>query len=407
MNRLFHLSFFWSLVFVATTQGELLLHATFDEDTIDGDTVRDVSGNGFNGEILGEPESVTGVAGNAFEFFASDEDGIDFDIDEMLDAGTEDFSVSVWFDADPDGNAEFVVSKGNPTSRVPGWSIWMERTNVHVRGQQLDASNDDRFGMFEPNVDAGLHHVVLVLDRQEDVIRGYLDGQLMSSAGGGGSQTDQLIPNSEIFSDSPMLVGRRATDGAPLSGFVDDLQIYTQALTAEDAAFLFANPGMTIAGAANPFDYNGDGVLDIGDLDLLSAEVKAGTNNASFDVNGDGAVDSTDIAHYVEGPDTLNTWVGDANLDSEFNSGDLVSLFSAGQFEDGIAMNSTWASGDFNGDGEFDSGDFVAAFAGGGFEQGPRAAAAAVPEPTCFSLVLLPLLLLFRVRPACFVDSET
>lgn len=398
MNRISFCSFLLSTVFAVHAHAELLLHVTFDDETIDGTTVNDISGSGLNGEILGEPEFVDGVAGKAIEFFESDEDAVDFDIDEMLDPGTEDLSVSVWFDADPEGNAEFVVSKGNPTSRVPGWSIWMERTNVHVRGQQLDATNDDRFGMFEPDVEAGLHHVVLVLDRQQDVIRGYLDGELMSNPGGGGSQTDELIPDSEIISDSPMLVGRRASDGAPLSGFVDDLQIYTQALSAEDAAFLFANPGMTIGGAADPFDYNRDGVLDIADLELLSAEVKAGTNNVSFDVNGDGSVDAADIVQYVESPDSLNTWVGDANLDGEFNSGDLVSLFSAGQFEDGIAMNSTWTSGDFNGDGEFDSGDFVSAFAGGGFEQGPRAAAAAVPEPTCLSMLLLPVYLLIRIR---------
>ena len=75
------------------------------------------------------------------------------------------------------------------------------------------------------------------------------------------------------------------------------------------------------------------------------------------------------------------TYFGDANLDGEFNSGDLVAVFATGEYEDEIPNNSTWATGDWDGDGEFGSGDFVLAFAAGGYEQGPRERAAVVPEP--------------------------
>ena len=37
-------------------------------------------------------------------------------------------------------------------------------------------------------------------------------------------------------------------------------------------------------------------------------------------------------------------------------------VFQAGEYEDGIAANSSWAEGDWNADGEFDSQDFVFAF---------------------------------------------
>lgn len=150
-------------------------------------------------------------------------------------------------------------------------------------------------------------------------------------------------------------------------------------------------------GGGVPFDFNNDGVLDISDLDLLSAEVKAGTNGAPFDVTGDGAVDAADIVAYVTDPDKLNTYVGDSNLDGEFNSSDFVGLFTAGEYEDGVAMNSTWATGDFNGDGDFDSGDFVVAFNDGGFERGPRGASN-VPEPVGFGFILIVLGCLLRQR---------
>ena len=77
------------------------------------------------------------------------------------------------------------------------------------------------------------------------------------------------------------------------------------------------------------------------------------------------------------------------NLDGEFNSGDLLVIFQAGEFEDDVIGNSTWATGDWNGDADFDTGDLVFAFRDGGYERGPRRLVAMVPEPSGFILVML------------------
>jgi hypothetical protein len=159
------------------------------------------------------------------------------------------------------------------------------------------------------------------------------------------------------------------------------------------------NVALISFGSVGPIgDFNGDGVLDASDIDLLSAEVRAGTNTASFDLNNDGVVNNDDRIVMVES--LLGTFFGDSNLDGEFNSGDFVTVFTAGEYEDGISSNSTWATGDWNGDGEFDSSDFVTAFTTGGYEQGPRAAVAAVPEPASFGtfLVALGMLAISRRR---------
>ena len=83
----------------------------------------------------------------------------------------------------------------------------------------------------------------------------------------------------------------------------------------------------------------------------------------------------------------MNTYVGDSNLDGEFNSSDFVVVFTAGKYESGEAA--TYAEGDWNGDMLFNSSDFVAAFGQGGYERGPKPAA--VPEPSSMGsgLVLL------------------
>ena len=77
----------------------------------------------------------------------------------------------------------------------------------------------------------------------------------------------------------------------------------------------------------------------------------------------------------------LNTYVGDSNLDGEFNSKDLVEIFSANEYEDDTPLNSTWSEGDWNGDGDFNTSDLVYAFNVGGYVRRSVPAVAIVPEP--------------------------
>ena len=88
---------------------------------------------------------------------------------------------------------------------------------------------------------------------------------------------------------------------------------------------------------------------------------------------------------------------GDSNLDGVFDSGDLIDVFKEGQYEDTIALNSTWETGDWNGDGEFGTADLIVAFQAGGYSDSSVAATAPVPEPS-LHWILLPALWL-TIRP--------
>ncbi|MCA9217985.1 MAG: hypothetical protein KDB27_33170 [Planctomycetales bacterium] len=126
-------------------------------------------------------------------------------------------------------------------------------------------------------------------------------------------------------------------------------------------------------------DFNKDGVLDALDIDDLTAQLRGGANPSDYDLNSDGVVNQTDREIWVE--QLANTYFGDSNFDGQFDTGDLVTVFSAAEYEDGIANNSTWAEGDWDGDGDFGSGDLVFVFKRNEYEIGPRATHA-VPEPT-------------------------
>jgi hypothetical protein len=141
-----------------------------------------------------------------------------------------------------------------------------------------------------------------------------------------------------------------------------------------------------------PGDFNGNRVIDANDIDLLSEAIRTGSHDPDprMDLNEDGAIGPADRELWIHGDTFRFTYVGDANLDGEFNSGDLVAVFQAAEYEDSINANSGWATGDWNGDNEFDSSDLVFGFQDGGFELGPRKTpeVAKVPEPTAGLLAI-------------------
>jgi hypothetical protein len=65
---------------------------------------------------------------------------------------------------------------------------------------------------------------------------------------------------------------------------------------------------------------------------------------------------------------------GDVDRNGRFNSADLVRVFQAEKYDDGIPNNATFEEGDWNGDGDFDSADLVLAFQQTGYADAARVA---------------------------------
>lgn len=310
----------------------------------------------------------------------------------------ESFSFSIWVQPALTGTNQGIVARDNV------W--WPSPCNFYCLYIADDQSLVWRTGGEETIVtddgvigDGELHHIAVThLDTDgpdtgsADRSRIYLDGQLLDDATNPAEipSLDELADDNEIYQNI-WLGTRSSRDG--YAGEFDDFQFYNGELTGDEVASLFASPGSVIGGGATG-DFDGDGDLDIDDINQLVATAAAGSNTAAFDITGDAVVNRDDISAWL---DITNTWIGDSNLDGEFNSTDFVTVFQAGEYEDTTDGNSSWATGDWNGDGDFNSTDFVAAFQAGGYEQGPRPAAA-VPEPSSLALVLIGLLSLTAAR---------
>jgi hypothetical protein len=140
-------------------------------------------------------------------------------------------------------------------------------------------------------------------------------------------------------------------------------------------------------------DFNGNGVLDAGDIDLFCWGPWP-PGEPDHDLNDDGLVDKEDHRIWVK--ELKHTWYGDANLDLEFNSSDMVQVFAAGKYEK--EENATWEEGDWDCSLQFDSSDMVTAFADGGYEKRLPMDAEAVPEPASALLLIAGLIVIATCR---------
>ena len=142
-------------------------------------------------------------------------------------------------------------------------------------------------------------------------------------------------------------------------------------------------------------DHNGNGHLDAGDLNLQAEAMLSGSHPAEFDLTGDTLVDAADRLMWLH--DLKGAFVGDSDLDGEFNTLDFVEVFQDGLYETGQPTG--WAEGDWDGNLLFDTLDFVAAFTDGGYERGPYVGEAnAVPEPSSWLLLMFAALGVVAVR---------
>ena len=141
------------------------------------------------------------------------------------------------------------------------------------------------------------------------------------------------------------------------------------------------------------FDLNDS--CNLADIDMLIAEIAAGTNDAALDINGDGVVDLDDRDDWLSAAGSQNLasgnayLLGDGNLDGVVDVADF-NLWNGNKF----TSTAAWSQGDFNADGFSDVGDFNI-WNGTKFTSSLDTTAA-VPEPSALFWLLPMGLLAFR-----------
>ena len=256
-------------------------------------------------------------------------------------------------------------------------------TNRHLKlTQHIDAEDVASLDLGDADNDGD--HDLLVSFRVSG--RNDNDGPILYVNDGGQFTRTNVLPSVPTKSGSDSAFADMDSDG--------DLDL----LTYQDTGLIwFANDGDntwgtggTVVGDSRPYAEFGTADIDSdGDQDVLAFDrwfenqefgksfvehVRHwGAISAAVDVDQDGDLDLF-TAKYdrltlqkSQLVDLAGRIPGDSNGDGRFDSTDFVVVFQAGQYEDGISGNSTYATGDWNGDGEFDSADLVFAFQGGNY----------------------------------------
>jgi hypothetical protein len=305
-----------SLAAATCCHADLVAHYRFD-DASGATTANAVVANGGDGAIGANVTlGAAGVAGTAFTFSGG---ATQADIVDMADAqgvfapivASNQFTLSYWLKTADTGNRNVAVFMGNNTlsndyidSGVLGNGQFAPIGSAYGRSRKATNTNVGDIGGGAIITDGNFHHIALSIDYATSTGSIYVDGTLADSGTGTFFANLPTLNNLEIGR-----LGRSSpVDG--LAGTVDDLQIYSAALSLREVASLFANPGNTLIDLPPVVagDTNGDGVVDVTDFNnvrdsLGYTGLPAGLGADIF--GEDGAVDFRDLRFFQQNYPTV------------------------------------------------------------------------------------------------------
>ncbi|MHC5185166.1 MAG: LamG-like jellyroll fold domain-containing protein, partial [Planctomycetota bacterium] len=209
---------------VSFSNGELVAQWNFDE--IEDQTVLDSSGNGLNGKLVGSAEITEDTERGAVLRLDGNEGYVDCGDSWMFDI-TGSMTVSAWIKVKEFGSSrEAIISKGDGSWRLARYG---DENSIEFACSGVSNNDYGYIGGDENINDSQWHHIAGVYDGKE--ISLYIDGMLdISEQATGYISSDQL----------PVLIGA-APDfyDRNWNGLIDDVRIYSRALTAEEISELY------------------------------------------------------------------------------------------------------------------------------------------------------------------------
>ncbi len=208
------LSFVLLLCIASNASAELVAHWTLDEGS--GTTAYDISGNGLDGTLQGDPQWVVGKIGGALEFDGNG-DYIDCGNDPIFDI-TEQVTLTVWVNANDMANSQnnMWLGKGDNAYAIK------HQTGNYLEFFVFDGSwHSTQYTTNLESLNGEWHHMAGTFDGTE--LKFYLDGQL---------EITLAFEGTIGTAAHPVTIGENSqATGRFFDGMLDDLRIYNHALT--------------------------------------------------------------------------------------------------------------------------------------------------------------------------------
>jgi len=211
-------AFFLFIAGMLTTQS----YAEIDPDTIvgmwlfdesKGDTATDSSGNGNDGELVGNPEWVDGKFGNALEF---DGAGSHVNILNSDSLNSDSFTLCLWFQPN-----ELRIQGLADKTPAPNWRLFMNNPGGNI---EFDALPGEIGNVTTPATSTGeWYHVAATYDSDTETAKIYFNGVF-----------NQEAVNVDMNTNSPVNINIASPENNRFSGIIDDVAIFNVALEEED-----------------------------------------------------------------------------------------------------------------------------------------------------------------------------
>ncbi len=279
------------------------LYGYWSFDEVYGGVVYDLSGNGNNGTVYGNPYLQSGVFGQAMYF-----DGIDDYIRVIgdLNLGTGSFTIMLWYKGTQDRT--YIGLAGATSGYTPGYV--MENFSGHLRSWINEGVYDS-----SQTINDGVWHQ-LVMVRDGAFGRLYIDGV---------AATDYYaVSTDSVNSGRDFWIGGWGYLGRLTQGLIDEVRVFNTALSPwQVSAEHFRGSG--VVSADNVVLNAGCGIdLHLAAKTLTAQNLYSGniylTNNADLH--------ALSVSNFAEGGDVTLDIDGDLTVNSV--SGDEVSLYAAG-----------------------------------------------------------------------------
>jgi hypothetical protein len=324
-KRMTHVVFLAVVLSVAgSVSADLVAHWPFDDGS--GTVAVDVTGNGSDGTLNGDPQWVVGKIGGALEF--DGDDYVDCGDQDILNFGTNDWTVAAWIKTtQPDPDRGTIFANGGDNSGGIRFTLATHEANPnHITLTTDDNSTKSQALGQTVVIDGEWHHVAGMREGTTTsvFVDGVLDGTNTVPDGynlSGSSQTDAYIGAIDGAADPAVVALEKY-----YVGIIDDVRVYDTALTQDELqAVMEGTEGFPYALGPDP----ADGAL-VEDT-WVSLSWRAGDFAVSHDV------------YLGEDYDVVN----DATLDSDVFRGNQTETFYVAGFPgfaypDGLVPGTTY-----------------------------------------------------------------
>ena len=240
------------------TEG-LVSYWSFEAETIEGKTVRDVWGKN-DGTIVGDAKRKVGKVGSALEF-DGDGDSVDCGNDESLNFDTEDpFSICAWVKADEEGLTvlepwqewgQSVAGKVN--DRWHGYILTITGAGHNNEPYTLNAVLSNSLGNNDINCSSPDNSMTIATDWTY-VCMSYEGTSNVAGIHLSINGEDQRVSTqrdgltASISSDARFTIGQVRVPGWPIwfDGLIDEVAVYNRALSEDEISQNFAENGLAV-----------------------------------------------------------------------------------------------------------------------------------------------------------------